>query len=517
MPENTGRAEALYELYRQERLPYLERARLASLYSIPTLVPPENTNGYSDLYKPWQSIVARCVNNLASRFVLTLFPPNKRNFRLQLTPQAEKQGEIDELSEIEKGLSRAENFIWKEIESVGYRPALFEVYRQLIVAGNCLIYFDPDSDSVRTFSLDRYVVKRKPTGEVVDIITAEKVRLEDLPVEMQIVINQQAGEQQAEPDRTHTMYTHVSWDDEAKTWTVYQECRGMVVPDSEGRLGRTCPYIAARWLSVDGESYSRSMCDDYIGDILLCEGLSKAMAEWAAIAAKVVFMVNPNGLTRPDDLVRANTGEFVPGQKDDITTLGLEKFADFQVVKSVLDDVERRLMYAFLVNSAIQRDAERVTAEEISVMARELEDTLGGVYSLQSREMQLPIVEIFLHRMQKEGTLPPEILERDTVRPTIVTGIDALGRSHELARLDAWLAGSLQLHPEAVAAMVRWDKVLEYRALGLDLDPTELIKSPEERAAEQQQAQQQALMERAAPNAVNAVSNYMQGNNANGG
>lgn len=45
-----------------------------------------------------------------------------------------------------------------------------------------------------------------------------------------------------------------------------------------------------------------------------------------------------------------------------------------------------------LLNSAVQRNGERVTAEEIRYVAGELEDTLGGVYSLLSQELQLSLI-----------------------------------------------------------------------------------------------------------------------------
>ncbi|WP_416142518.1 portal protein [Escherichia coli] len=47
-------------------------------------------------------------------------------------------------------------------------------------------------------------------------------------------------------------------------------------------------------------------------------------------------------------------------------------------------------------NSAVQRTGERVTAEEIRYVASELEDTLGGVYSILSQELQLPLVRVLL-------------------------------------------------------------------------------------------------------------------------
>ncbi|MCZ0814423.1 portal protein, partial [Klebsiella pneumoniae] len=94
------------------------------------------------------------------------------------------------------------------------------------------------------------------------------------------------------------------------------------------------------------------------------------------------------GITQVRRLTAAQSGAFVPGRKQDIEFLQLEKSGDFTVAKNVSDTIEARLSYAFMLNSAVQRTGERVTAEEIRYVASELEDTLGGVYSILSQELQ---------------------------------------------------------------------------------------------------------------------------------
>ncbi|WP_338419937.1 portal protein, partial [Xylella fastidiosa] len=68
----------------------------------------------------------------------------------------------------------------------------------------------------------------------------------------------------------------------------------------------------------------------------------------------------------------------MPGHRADTAYLQLGKQADLTVAKAVSDQIEARLSYAFMLNSAVQRTGERVTAEEIRYVASELEDTLGG-------------------------------------------------------------------------------------------------------------------------------------------
>src|SRR5690606_25086066 len=100
-------------------------------------------------------------------------------------------------------------------------------------------------------------------------------------------------------------------------------------------------------------------------------------------------------------------------------------------------ELEQRLAAAFRMNSSIQRDGERVTAEEIRFMAQELEGALGGLYSILALELQLPMVRLILANLERRKKIPA--LPSDKVKPQITTGIEALGRGMELNRLAQFL------------------------------------------------------------------------------
>jgi hypothetical protein len=133
----------------------------------------------------------------------------------------------------------------------------------------------------------------------------------------------------------------------------------------------------------------------------------------------------------PNTAVRA-------GKAEDVTVLQMGKFNDFKVAQGVMESIERRISLAFLLNSSVQRNGERVTAEEIRYVASELEDGLGGVYSILSQEFQLPFVTRIMWQMERQKKLPP--LPKGLVRPVITTGLEALGRGHDLTKLDTLLA-----------------------------------------------------------------------------
>ena len=253
------------------------------------------------------------------------------------------------------------------------------------------------------------------------------------------------------------------------------------------------PFIPLRMFRVAHEAYGRSYCEELLGDLKSLEYLSKAIVEGSAAAAKIIFLCNPNGTTRPDALARAANGSIVAGNPNDVAPLQMQKQADLTVALNTIARIEQRLSFAFLLNSAIQAGAsgrDRVTAEEIRMVAQELEAGLGGIYSVLSVELQLPLVNRKMAMMERQGRLPR--LPKDVVKPQITTGLDALGRGNDKAKLIEFLqtlAGTMG--PEAMARFVNSRELITRLAAADGLDTFKLIKSEEELMAEEEQ---QAMM-----------------------
>lgn len=134
-------------------------------------------------------------------------------------------------------------------------------------------------------------------------------------------------------------------------------------------------------------------------------------------------------------------------------------------------------------------------------MAQELEDTLGGVYSLLGTEFQLPLVKLVMARLTRQKRLPP--LNKKVAKPTIIAGLDALGRGHDLQRLRVAVASAQEgIGPEGMAQVMHMDEYVKRVFAASGVDATKLIKTREELAAEQQAAQQAQLVQDSAPEVV---------------
>lgn len=490
-----------YEQYATLRETFLNRARECAKVTIPTLVPPSGAGAYTDYPTPYQGVGARGVNNLASKLLLSLLPPNSPFFRLEVDDFTlqELSGEEGARAKVEEGLNKIERAVQSEIEQSGLRSPVFEAIKQLIVAGNVLVWL-PKDGGTRVFRMDQYVVQRDPLGDVLTIIIKEQVSKSALEEDVRAMISEAKTDlnsdnaRKVDPKETCDLYTKLYRDGDK--WKMYQEIEGMIIPGSEGTYPKEkSPMLALRWTRVDGEDYGRSYVEEYLGDLVSLEGLSKAILETAAASSKVVFLVNPNGVTRARDLAKAPNGAFVSGNANEVTVLQTEKRADLQIAQQLISQINDRLAFAFLMNTAIQRNGERVTAQEVRYMAQELEDALGGVYSILSQEFQTPLVNRLMDRMTKQKKLPA--LPKGVIRPAIVSGLEALGRGHDLSKYQTFLQNLQPLGPEAIAQFMNVGDYITRVGTSLGIDMDGLVRSDEEIIQQQQQAkaEQQAMME----------------------
>lgn len=512
-------AHKRYERLAGDRFFYLQQAEQSARLTIPSLFPHAGDRSKrrpAHLRDPWQGLGARGVNNLASKLLLSMLPTRTTFFRyrleeslLQQLKAAGDDGVNEELSQAERALVERERAIVREVERQSIRPQAFEAMKHLLVAGNILIYFLPQG-GIKLFHLDRYVVKRGAAGEVLEIVIQEDVPEETLPERLKKLMPDMAEGDTSRRDEELKLYTHIVRRREKFEW--YQEFAGQEVPDSRGFAPvEKSPWLPLRFTTVAGEDYGRGFVEEYRGDLRALETLSKAIQQASAAAAKVIFLVRPNSGTNPRKLERLPNASFTQGSANDITALQLDKAADMQVAQAVQNELRRDLSFAFLLNSAVRRDAERVTAEEIREIAEELEETLGGVFSVLSQEFQLPLVRRLEIQLEKRGKLPA--IDDNLIEPVIVTGLDAIGRGHDLQRQRAFLQ-DMQL----IAAIdpgapdyVRTSELIDRAVTGNGIERDNLILSEEQVRQSRQTQQLQALIQQIGPDAAKtAIQQFMQ-------
>ncbi len=489
-------ARQRYDRLSSDRSQFLNSARKAAELTLPYLIREDETTRKSavKLTTPWQSIGAKGVTTLASKLMLALLPPQTSFFKLQVNDINIPEDLGPEVrSELDLSFAKVERTIMDSIAESGDRVVVHQALKHLVVAGNALVFMS--KDGLKLYPLNRYVVDRDGNGNVIEIVTKETISKKIVKKIYPDFVKDGVGvtDNTDEPSDECVIYTHIKRDNNRMIW--HQELYGKILPKSMGKAPLDAnPWLVLRFNHVDGEVYGRGRVEEFMGDLQSLEALSQAIVEGSAAAAKVVFTVSPSATTKPQTLANAGNGAIIQGRPDDIGVVQVGKTADFSTAYQMIGSLTQRLNEAFLILNV--RDSERTTAEEVRMTQLELEQQLGGLFSLLTVELLVPYLSRKLNIAQKTGDIP-RLPKGDVVRPTIVAGINALGRGQDREALAQFLTVIAQtMGPDSIAQYINPDEVIKRLAASSGIDVLNLVKSMEELQAEQQQqmAQQQELL-----------------------
>ena len=158
----------------------------------------------------------------------------------------------------------------------------------------------------------------------------------------------------------------------------------------------------------------------------------------------------------------------------------------------MINTLSQRIQDAFMVLNI--RQSERTTAEEVRLTQLELEQQLGGLFSLLTVEFLKPYLDRTLMVLQRSGQLPK--LPKGIVNPTIVAGVNALGRGQDRESLIQFITTIAQtMGPESISKFINPDEYIKRLATAQGIDVLNLVKSMSEIQGEMQQQQQMAAQQ----------------------
>ena len=485
-----SKASERYTQLQTSRTQFLDVAVEASELTLPYLVTQDdNYKGKRTLLQPFQSVGAKAVVTLAAKLMLAMLPPQTAFFQLQVD-----DGKLDEdpdftpdmRSELDLSLSKIERNIMEYIAASNDRVVVHQALKHLIVSGNALIFMG--KDGLKHYPLQRYVVNRDGNGNVLEIVTKELIDRKVLGLGLPTPPEQPVNGDYSSNEDDAEVYTYVRMDESSGRWLWHQEVDGEIIPGSRSTAPKNAsPWLVLRFNTVDGEDYGRGRVEEFIGDLRSLNGLAQALVEGASVASKVIFLVSPSATTKPGTLAKAGNGAIIQGRPEDVGVVQVGKTADFQTAANLSQQIERRILEAFLVMNV--RQAERVTAEEVRLTQLELEQSLGGLFSLLTVEFLIPYLDRILLVLQRSNRIPK--LPKDIIKPKIVAGINSLGRGQDQQALTQFIGTIAQtLGPEALMKYVDASEAIKRLAAAQGIDVLNLIKSPETMEQEMQQQQQ---------------------------
>jgi len=484
-----------YSLKLSDRKPYEDRAKLIAKLTLPYVIRSDSDSGTTEMTDSTnQSFGGRLINTLKAKMGMALLPPSTSSFRYVPNPEellALTGDSPENIAKVYQVLSSNVSVVNAEIELQQIRSQLFDIITELLVVGSVIVEKKKTGrKGMILHKLQTFVVDLDSQGYPLKMVFVEK--LKQLPKD--VTVKEEKDE--------YDLYTMVYKDTDLDVWVRVQEIDGELVGNEVTYKNyQDMPYNYLGWTWMTGDAYHRPYTEDYYKDLEQLDKLAQLLTDGSIIAAKSLIFVNERGgRTRKDDVTDSVNGDVIDGVADDVTAFTLGKNFDFQVAADREAKLQKTLSQAFLMNDSVTRDAERVTAEEIMFMAKELESSsLAGIYSKLSLQWsKWNVNQIMLELKIKFESIEVEIL----------TGLDALGRSQEAQKLDRLLQRAASMEK------LHWFKeseVLNRYASFESVNTVNLMKTPDEveqeAAQQRQQAQQDAVANGAASGAASGAAN----------
>lgn len=457
----------------------LTRAEECSKLTIPSVFPTAGLSEDASLPEIYQSLGARACLNLSSKISQNLIPPTSIFFKLMVNKELEAQILTGQNPQVMDALNakmfKLETAIMNQVERWSIRNYIYEAIKLLIITGNACLWYDKVNELWSVYNLRDYCVNRDTSGRIIEVIIRETKNRVTFSSNFKL------------PDGAEeelNIFTRMFLGENGE-YTLYQSIENEIVSGSEQviKQGDSLPILVLRWTNMAGSSYGRGLVEHYIGDLRNYEAVNMALVDTASVLSRIIFLVSPVSQYGTDvrKLNEAVTGDFIAGHADDITVPDVGKVSDMNVLISYMDKLENRIAQAFLLFQS--RQAERVTAEEVRQIAQQLEEALGGSYSLLSEDLQRPIVQLSMNNLK--------INLKDIAQPVITTGITALGRGNDankLMALSQWMATN-----PAFQRKINTDVLTERVVYALGVSPDGLLYTQDE-LNQQAQAQQESQL-----------------------
>lgn len=526
MPEIKGRIEQQFKSDDGERDELLTLWREIAWLTDPTLLPRKTQEQPANrpLDTNHQSIGAVSLAIQEGSHLFSLYPPGFPHFAHDIASDVEYDPTVP--AEYKQAV-KERALVWDMIvlarmeqaslvsqsnrANLGFRNANRQSISYLVAFGDALQKIEDDG-RVRNFRPDHYVNRRDPCGALEYTITKEScnvlMRLTDEQL-ARCELSREDLKGQGQANRVRDLYTAVEWQPETRRWLITQELNGHEIDEPIER--EVNPYIAAYTRLSEGEHYGRGFLQLRIGDLRAVERLQTAIEDFAGLASKVLWVLDPSYMLRPEDLQKP-TGQCAISEVDEkgmprgLGVVKLDKMQDFTVVQATLEYIRSQLGTSMgNVRDSI-RNKERVTAYEVQQVSSQIDDLTGGDLSAIDSTLVRPQVHVYRDQCERAGamTIPPEL--KEFMQVNILSGIDAIARRQRGDRLLTLAQVAAAAGEDAIRA-VKWGSL--FRAWTRYQQPIdqEVVKTDAEVQAEKEAQNRAALATNAAATATDVALN----------
>ena len=488
---------------------------------------PTDGAGYIELYS---DTMATLITTRAGKLTDAVFPPNGMPFfnfdvdqgtvqrliednTLQLPlPEAISSavggGNTAVLGEyVLDVFSTVENQLHGTLQASNFRDALNIGFTHAQVTGDPIIQMDDDYN-FRVYHIGQILIRRDMYGKISEMMLQMWVKTSLLEDDMK---SMNGGRERYANGEYEPYYRHMYRTGEK--WSVDSEFRGE--PHGPTAEYTTFPYFHIGWNNVSGEDYSRTPVEDHFGAITSLEMCHKALAEGAAGSAAWKMRMDPFSQSKPSDIVDTENGAIVLARQGELEPITVNLAAPLQAIAGYISQLEERLNQAWGISAANTLRGERVTAFQIQQASQEVAEADGAILTHVAQSLQKSLIYRMVEleiRKKRMDPLFAELWKAKAITVDVKTGLDALGRQIQAARIQSILSVMSQVQDEEFQGEFKKAALARELVRVSGLDTAQFTYSEQEKK-ERAQAQQKAAMQaQATQQAIQSTGKIAEGN-----
>jgi hypothetical protein len=494
-----GEIRACFERDHNVRLNILTEARECARLTLPAELPPIDQTQDYELPSNYQSLGARGIINFVGKTMVEVFPADRLWVQQEVAAEVQYDPGVDPAN-IERWSQRlflmdeyimaalaSANYTQQRGRMLGLQGTLRQFVTQVVVTGDSLMRQD-DSLRLMVFRRDRYVTRRMDSGDVCYHVTIEgkdPLELTDEQLDMCGLTRSEVEEVESY-ERYKPLYTRTEYQPRGKNWLVEQEFNGHIFNTTEESVSS---HFTAPFNLSPAEHYGRGLVEMNRGDLSSYDAMCEKTLDFAAVASKHYPIIDPSSELQADDL-QLPSGSILHdrvenGQAKYLAMYQSNKLNDFSIVQQSKEGLRGDIGKVFLIGSETVRNSERTTLGEVqSVTLAELQGSTGGFYATLYGTLQLPLFLSTRYKMQRQNKIVT--LPKDAVKVQVLSGIEALARQARAQKLVTFVEVIKGL--EGTVNDLNMDVVMEVLARLSGVYEPGMIKTPEQKQAEQQRA-----------------------------
>ena len=134
-------------------------------------------------------------------------------------------------------------------------------------------------DGLKHYPLNRFVVNRDGNGNVLEIVTKERIDRKVLGLERQVPSKEAQTAITAQTKTTQRYTPTYDWMKVVDAGYGIRKSMDKILPGSRSTAPKNAsPWLVLRFNTVDGEDYGRGRVEEFIGDLRSLNGLAQVLS-----------------------------------------------------------------------------------------------------------------------------------------------------------------------------------------------------------------------------------------------